>query len=86
MRGLDLLDMALIFENEAELEVYEDPRHDDEKRLTAIGRADGVWYCVVFEDRGEIRRLITGWKLNEKSKRKHQARLARRATRHEGSG
>lgn len=83
-RGLDLLEMALIFDNAAELELYEDPRHAGEKRVTALGCSEGVWYCVVYEDKGAVLRLITGWRLNEKSKRKHQARLARRIARNEG--
>lgn len=83
---IDLPGAALIFENEAELEIWEDPRHGDETRFTAIGRIDGAWICVVFTDRGEVRRLITAWKLDEKSRRKAKARFARRAAGHEKPG
>ncbi len=81
--GIDILDAALIFESEAELEICEDPRHAGEKRFTAIGVSDGVWYCVAYSDRGDVRRLITAWKLNDRSKRNAKTRLARRAARHE---
>lgn len=84
--GVDLLDVALMLENEDEIEFYRDPRHAGERRITAIGKVDGVWYCLTYEDRDSIFRLITGWKLNEKSKRKAQARLARRAAKHEEPG
>jgi uncharacterized DUF497 family protein len=84
--GVDLLDAALIFENESALEIYEDRRHAGEKRFTAIGANDGVWYCVAYADRDNVRRLITAWKLNDRSKRKARARLARRSARHEEAG
>lgn len=84
--GIDILDAALIFENEGALEIYEDPRYAGEKRFTAIGVNDGVWYCVTYVDRDDVRRLVTAWKLNDRSKRKAKARLARRVARHEEAG
>jgi hypothetical protein len=81
--GVDILDAARIFNNPAEVEIYQDPRNHGERRFNAIGRAEDTYYCVTYVERGETYRLITAWKLNEKSKAKCQARFARRAERDE---
>jgi hypothetical protein len=83
---VDLLYAARMFETPDDVECFPDARHLGENRITALGKVEGVWHCLTYEDRGEICRLITAWKLNEKSKRKAQARLARRTARHARKG
>ena len=59
--GVDLLEAALIFENDV-LE-REDTRRDyGEKRMIALGMADGEVYIVVYTKRDHTYRLITAWK------------------------
>lgn len=85
--GVDLLDAALIFERPDEVEVWEDERRDyGEVRCSAIGRTqEGEVYHLTYAERdGEIR-LITAWRLNERSRPKRQARYVRRAARDEGA-
>ena len=78
--GVDILDAARMFNNLEALELWPDPRdYDGEQRINAIGPVDDVYYELVFVEKGEARRLITAWKLNEKSKRKAQKRYARRS-------
>ena len=83
--GVDLKDIALMFEDPITMEIWPDPRDPSALRRVAIGLVDGVWYELAFEERGGVIRLITGWKLNERSRRKAQARHARRPARHEGA-
>ena len=85
--GVDILDAALIFERPDEVLVWEDARRDyGEVRCNAIGRtADGETYHLTFAERGDEVRLITAWRLNERTRRKHEARYARRAARDEGA-
>lgn len=59
--GVDLLEAALIFENEV-LEKEDTRRDYGEKRMIALGIADGEIYTVVYTKRGEVYRLITAWK------------------------
>ena len=86
-RGIDILDAARMFNSPQSMESWVDPRdYGGETRTNAIGYAEGEWYELVYVDRGEIVCLITAWRLNEKSKRKAQARYARRAERHGKEG
>ncbi len=59
--GVDLLEAALIFENEV-LEKEDTRRDYGEKRMIALGMVDGEIYSVVYTKRDEVYRLITAWK------------------------
>ncbi|MBB5518315.1 BrnT family toxin [Amphiplicatus metriothermophilus] len=83
-RKIDLLEAARMFNTPEKMEVWVDQRQE-ETRVNAIGEVAGVWYELVYAERGDVIRLITAWKLNEKTKRKAQARYARRARRDEGA-
>ncbi len=85
-RDFDILDAALMFNESGTMEIWVDRRNPEETRINAIGLVDGVWYELVYTERESAVRLITAWKLNEKSRRKAQARHARRAQRDEGEG
>ena len=59
--GVDLLEAALIFENDV-LEKEDTRRDYGEKRMIALGMADGEVYIVVYTRRDHVYRLITAWK------------------------
>lgn len=59
--GVDFLEAALIFENDV-LEKEDTRRDYSEKRMIALGMADGEIYTVVYTKRGDVYRLITAWK------------------------
>lgn len=85
-RDFDILDTARMFNRPETMEVWTDRRNPNEVRFNAIGLVEGVWYEIVYAERIDAIRLITAWKLNEKSRRKAQTRYARRAERDEGEG
>ena len=80
--GVDLAYLARMFNTPEDMSVWPDIRNETEPRWIAIGRIDGQWYELSFVIRGTAIRLITGWKLNEKTRRKAEARHARRNQRH----
>lgn len=84
-RGVDILEAARMFNLPEAMEIWPDGRNPDELRVNAIGLVGDVWCELVYVERNGLIRLITAWKLNERSKRKAQARYARRAQRHEGA-
>jgi uncharacterized protein len=74
--GVDFADAALIFLNPV-LEA-EDRRADyGEPRLRALGHVNDDYILVAFTWRGENRRIISAWKVDEDGKRRYQAILAR---------
>jgi len=78
-RKVDLLDAALIFENPEQILEQLDKRSDyGEKRYQAMGCVDGEWYFVVYTWRGNNRRIISAWRLDEHGKRRYQKLLTRR--------
>ncbi|MEM8770274.1 MAG: BrnT family toxin [Pseudomonadota bacterium] len=83
-RGIDILDAARMFNRPEAMEIWPDPRdHEGERRYNAIGPVEEVYYELVFAWRDDRVRLITAWKLNDKSRQKAQARYARRTQRDE---
>ena len=62
-RGFDFVFASLIFDR-VTVEV-EDRRQDyGEKRMVAIGLADGMHLTVVYTDRGLVRRIISARRSN----------------------
>jgi uncharacterized protein len=77
-RKVDLLEAALIF---ADREVIEsvDTRDDyGERRIQALGQVEGTHYLVVYTWRGDVRHLITAWKVGEHGRRRYRTVFARR--------
>ena len=72
-RGVDLLEAALIFENEV-LEKEDTRRDYGEKRMIALGIADGDVYTVVYTKRDEVYRLITAWKGGQNDREEYEKR------------
>jgi uncharacterized DUF497 family protein len=78
LRKVDLLEAALIF-NDPEVVESVDPRKDyGEERTQALGQVDGTFYVVAYTWRGQIRHLITAWKVGEDGKRRYETIFARR--------
>lgn len=69
--GVDLLEAALIFENDV-LEKEDTRRDYGEKRMIALGVADGVIYRVVYTKRDHIYRLITAWKGGQNDREEYE--------------
>ena len=66
-RGFDFAFASLIFDR-VTVEV-EDRRHDyGEKRMVAIGQADGIHLTVVYTDRGRFRRIISARRSNRRER------------------
>ena len=66
-----VLEAALIFENDV-LE-KEDTRKDySERRMIALGMADGEVYVVVYTRRDETYRLITAWKGGRRDREEYE--------------
>jgi len=72
-RGVDLLEAALIFENDV-LEKEDTRRDYGEKRMIALGMADGEVYIVVYTMRDNVHRLITAWKGGKNDREKYEKR------------
>lgn len=71
--GVDFLEAALIFENDV-LEKEDTRREYGEKRMIALGMADGETYTVVYTKRGDVYRLITAWKGGQYDREKYERR------------
>ena len=83
-RGIDLLDAALIFENDVITQI-DDRRDYGETRFVSLGLADGECYIVVHTERNGVTRLITAWKGGKDDRTRYQESLARRDPADEGS-
>jgi hypothetical protein len=79
--GVDLLKAAQMFRDPLSIEIFPDVDPAKELRYNAIGKVGEDWYDLTFAFREGKVRLITAWKLNEKTRRKAQARYARRLAR-----
>ena len=69
--GVDLLEAALIFENTV-LEKEDTRKEYGERRMIALGIADGEVYRVVYTQRNEVYRLITAWKGGTNDRREYE--------------
>jgi uncharacterized DUF497 family protein len=75
--GVDFEDAALIFEGPV-IEA-DDTRIDyGEPRLRAMGQVDGAFFMVAYTWRGENRRIISAWRLDDDGKDRYEAILAGR--------
>lgn len=75
--GIDFAHAALIFRNPVLEE--EDTRQDyGEHRVRAMGHYDGQWFFVVYTWRGNKRRIISAWRLDDQSERRYRRLFAGR--------
>lgn len=66
----------MIFENPV-VEAEDKRRDYGEIRIRALGHVDDDYYFVVYTWRGDVRRIISAWKVGEDGKKRYQALLAR---------
>src|SRR5215213_4108061 len=83
-RKVDLLEAALIFGDPEVIEAVDARADYGEERLRALGQVDGTYYLVAYTWRGDVRHLITAWKVGEHGRRRYQAIFARRDQAHAG--
>jgi uncharacterized DUF497 family protein len=72
--GVDFARAVQIFRDATYVE-GQDRRSEKEDRWLAVGTARGESYVVAFVWRGESRRIISAWKVGEKSKKRYQTLL-----------
>jgi uncharacterized DUF497 family protein len=74
--GVDFRDAALIFENPV-VEAEDGRSNYGEIRIRALGHVDDDYYLVVYTWRGDIRRIMSAWKVGEDGKKRYRALLPR---------
>ncbi|MDB5401267.1 MAG: uncharacterized protein QOD93_2925 [Acetobacteraceae bacterium] len=75
--GMDFKDAVLIFEGV--LLEAEDKRSDyGEPRYRALGRVGDDSFMVAFRWRGEARRIVSAWRVDDDGKRRYEAILNRK--------
>ena len=75
--GVDFRDAALIFANEV-IEA-EDFRNDyGEQRFRVLGHVDDDYFMIAYTWRGENRRVISAWKVDDDGKRRYATLLSRK--------
>ena len=75
--GVDFIDAALIFARSEIIEAVDDRSQYGETRLRALGCVGGDWFVVVYTWRGDVRRIISAWKVGDDGKRRYQELLTR---------
>ena len=75
--GVDFEDASLIFAGPV-IEA-DDTRVDyGEPRLRAVGRVDGEFFMVAYTWRGQNRRIISAWRLDDEGRKRYETILSRR--------
>jgi uncharacterized DUF497 family protein len=73
--GVDFQEAALIFLGPV-LEAEDGRRDYGETRFRILGRVDDDYFLVAYTWRGDNRRIISAWKVNDDGRRRYQAVLA----------
>jgi len=77
-RGIDLADMVRLFDG-PHLEDMQDHRNARtgriEERIRAVGMVSGRVFVVVYEWRGNTRRLITAWRAGDEDRESYLSSL-----------
>ena len=60
LRGFGFVDAVEIFLGHT-VEWQDDRKDYGETRMIAVGTFGGIFYTVVFTDRGPVRRIVTAW-------------------------
>ena len=69
--GVDLVDAARIFDDQAASHVIDERMDYGEERIEAIGIVDGVVLVVIYVERGEFIRLISARKATRLEEHDH---------------
>ena len=83
--GVDMVYAALIFEGPV-LTVVDDRMDYGEVREISLGLVEGEAFLVVHTQRGEVTRIISGWKGGRNDRRRYEASLAGGYSPDEGGG
>ncbi len=76
--GVDFEDAALIFAGPV-IEA-DDTRVDyGEPRLRAVGQVEGEFFMLAYTWRGQNRRIISAWRLNDDGRKRYETILSRGA-------
>jgi len=75
--GVDFRDAAQIFEG-LFLEAADTRSEYGEQRFRALGQVGRDYFIVAYTWRGEKRRIISPWKVDDEGKKRYAAILARR--------
>mgnify|MGYP003383499316 CR=1 FL=1 len=73
-RGLDLYDMAALFEDARALDFIDDRYDYGEERRVRIGKAFGFVFTLIYTIRGDMTWLITAWPANRKERDRYDKR------------
>ena len=76
--GVDFREAARIFANPV-IESEDDRSDHAEARIRALGHVGEDYYLVVYTWRGDIRRIISAWRIGDDGRKRYQAVLARRS-------
>jgi uncharacterized DUF497 family protein len=82
--GIDFADIKPIFTNPI-VEFIDNRRDYGEIRTILLGQIKGRVLCVVYTQRGSIKRIISARKANKREQRKYYQSIARRMGNNEGS-
>lgn len=74
--GVDFVEAVAIFGGPV-IEAADRRSDYGEERFRALGRVDNEQYVVAYTRRGENRRILSAWRLDEDGKRRYSAILAR---------
>jgi uncharacterized DUF497 family protein len=83
--GVDMVYAALIFEGPV-LTVVDDRMDYGEVREISLGLVEDEVFLVVHTQRGEVTRIISGWKGGRNDRHRYEAGLAGRHPPDEGGG
>jgi uncharacterized DUF497 family protein len=76
--GVDFRLAALIFNNPV-LEAGDERDEYGEARYRALGHVGDAYFLVAFTWRGDVRRIISAWKVGDDGKKRYQTILVGRA-------
>lgn len=76
--GVDFEDAALIFDGPV-IEAEDTRINYGEPRCRAVGQVEGEFFMVAYTWRGENRRIISAWRLDDDGRKRYEAILSRRA-------
>jgi uncharacterized protein len=71
--GIDLQDAALVFIDPARLDMADDRQDYGEPRRIVVGQVSGRVWVVVYTVRGDVHRLISARKANEREQKRYRA-------------
>lgn len=75
-RGVDFRRAIMIFKNPV-VEAIDARKDYGEERWRALGHVDDEYYMVAYTWIGDVRHIITAWKVDDAGRRRYEAILTR---------